>query len=341
MRILLVLFLLSPGILTHSQESNLKLTVNFSEDISDSVFLSINKKTYPAFVQGNSVVFNATVKEATRASIRFNKTNCLLIFYTDPGEMELITENFETSGRPCISQKELKGSKTEDVLSAFDKEHQKINRRFIAAAANKNLKQLSNNMIETYRHSFVSIDVIHRVKAELGKEWTETALNMIDDSISLPAKDHIMRTFMSDELLRKGNYIDFTQSDIDGFPFTLSSLKGKYVLLDFWASWCIPCRKENPKLKLLYEQYKEKGLEVIGVSLDTNEEKWKEAVEKDDLPWIHISDLKGFNNEISSTLGIRSIPTTILIDPEGKIVDFNLRGNELEKAIEKWLSNKD
>jgi thiol-disulfide isomerase/thioredoxin len=341
MRLPTLILLQFLGLFSLSQENNLKLTINFPEDINDSVFLSLNKKTYRVFAEGNSVVFNVHTEQASKAWLSMKKTKCLFIFYTDPGEIEITGEIFESDGKPCISRKKLKGGKTEDALADFDRERQKLKKKFVEKAAKEKLKELSLKMIRKYSSSQVSVDVIDRVYRELGKEWTESALDLIDDSISRPVNDYLMKSFRSDELMQKGNYIDFTQNDIEGSPFTLSSLKGKYVLLDFWASWCIPCRQENPKLKSLYEEYNERGLEVVSISLDDNENKWKAAVEKDGLPWIHISDLKGWNNEISSTLGIRSIPATILIDQEGRIVDFNLRGNQLEKAVAKLVSSTD
>lgn len=128
-------------------------------------------------------------------------------------------------------------------------------------------------------------------------------------------------------------FIDVSQARTDGKIVSLSSYKGKYVLLEFWASWCGPCRAENPNLKKEYELYKEKGFHVLGVSLDDNDAKWKKALEKDMLPWENISDLKGWNNAAAVQYGVRAIPANFLIDPQGKIIARNLRGEELSKAL--------
>ena len=126
---------------------------------------------------------------------------------------------------------------------------------------------------------------------------------------------------------------DFTQNDLNDKPFTLSSLRGKYVLVDFWASWCVPCRAENPNVVKAYAQLKDKNFEIVGVSLDQGKAAWAEAVRKDGLPWIHVSDLKGWKNEVAVMYGINSVPQNLLIDPNGQIIAKNLRGDELTQKL--------
>ena len=126
---------------------------------------------------------------------------------------------------------------------------------------------------------------------------------------------------------------DFTQKTPDGEDFQLSSLKGKVVLVDFWASWCGPCRKENPNVVRLYNKYKEKGFEVLGVSLDKTKDRWVQAIEKDQLTWNHVSDLKGWQNEVAQAYGVNSIPHTLLLDQEGKIIATKLRAHTLEQKL--------
>lgn len=131
----------------------------------------------------------------------------------------------------------------------------------------------------------------------------------------------------------------------EGKEIKLSSLKGKVVLIDFWASWCGPCRKENPEVVKVYNQFKDKtfkngkGFTVYGVSLDKNADAWKKAIEKDNLVWeTHVSDLKGWSAEGAQIYGVSAIPTNYLIDGEGTIIAKNLRGSDLEKALKKYLN---
>lgn len=127
--------------------------------------------------------------------------------------------------------------------------------------------------------------------------------------------------------------LNFTQNNTEGKPVHFSDFKGKYVFVDFWASWCGPCRAENPNVLKAYNKYKEENFTVIGVSLDEDGEKWKKAIKEDGMPWTQVSDLKGWQNEVSTYYGIRGIPSTLLVNPEGKIIAKNLRGQALQDKL--------
>ncbi len=126
---------------------------------------------------------------------------------------------------------------------------------------------------------------------------------------------------------------DFTLPDPDGKEISLSSLRGQYVLLDFWAAWCSPCRRENPVLVEAYKKYHSKGFEIMQVSLDKTREDWLNAIKQDKLTWIHVSDLKYWGSAAAKLYGIESIPANLLLDKEGKIIARNLRGAALESAL--------
>jgi peroxiredoxin len=130
---------------------------------------------------------------------------------------------------------------------------------------------------------------------------------------------------------------EFTQADTKGEPVALSSFKGQYVLVDFWASWCGPCRLENPNLLKNYRKFHSKGFTVLGVSLDEKKDKWLAAIRQDDLPWTQVSDLKGWKNEVAVQYGVEGIPMNFLLDKEGKIVARGLTGPSLEKQLEELL----
>jgi peroxiredoxin len=130
---------------------------------------------------------------------------------------------------------------------------------------------------------------------------------------------------------------DFTLNDPDGKPVQLSSLRGKFVLIDFWASWCGPCRQENPNVVRMYDKYKDKGFSIYGVSLDKEANAWKAAIKKDNLTWVHGSELKHWNSAVAQTYGVTGIPATYLLDKEGKVVAKNLRGAALEAKLAELL----
>ncbi|GDX52320.1 thiol:disulfide interchange protein [Bacteroidota bacterium] len=131
---------------------------------------------------------------------------------------------------------------------------------------------------------------------------------------------------------------EINMADVNGNNISLALLKGKYVLVDFWASWCGPCRAENPNVVAAYNNYKDKGFTVYSISLDDDKDKWKQAIAKDKLAWqYHVSELKGWESNIVHEFGINAIPTNYLIDKDGKIIASNLRGKELENILAQSL----
>jgi len=123
----------------------------------------------------------------------------------------------------------------------------------------------------------------------------------------------------------------------DGKSLSLASLKGKYVLVDFWASWCGPCRQENPNVVKAYNQYKDKNFTILGVSLDNDKAAWQQAIASDKLTWNHVSDLKGWESTTAAAYGVQAIPANFLLDKDGKIIAKNLRGEELDKKLAELL----
>ncbi len=163
-------------------------------------------------------------------------------------------------------------------------------------------------------------------------------VNQLDKAVSGYAKQ-----FELDQQLNKSLPNGKVMSDInlptpEGKNLALSSLKGKVVLVDFWASWCGPCRQENPNVVKAYNQYHSKGFDVFSVSLDEDKEKWMKAIQDDKLKWNHVSDLKGFSSSVCSQFGIGAIPFTVLIDREGKIIAKNLRGSKLDEKLQEVFS---
>lgn len=170
----------------------------------------------------------------------------------------------------------------------------------------------------------------------------EAALNELNKKI-MSFAPNVKTSFIAKELLKtvafykRGLIVgkkvsDFTQNDKDGKVVKLSDYRGKYLLLDFWASWCHPCRGENPNVLKAYNKFHPKGLEIVAVSLDEKKEAWLKAIAEDKLPWTQISDLKQ-RNEVADQFGVNAIPDNFLIDPNGVVIARGLRGEELEKKL--------
>jgi peroxiredoxin len=126
---------------------------------------------------------------------------------------------------------------------------------------------------------------------------------------------------------------DFTQPDINGNPVSLSQFKGKYVLVDFWASWCQPCRIDNPNVVRAYNEFKNKNFTILGVSLDQNKDAWQKAIQQDSLTWTHVSDLKFWDNAAATLYGVQGIPYNVLVNPQGEIIAENLHGEEIVQTL--------
>jgi thiol-disulfide isomerase/thioredoxin len=196
-----------------------------------------------------------------------------------------------------------------------------------------------DSFIFSHPDSYVALDAINSNKTMVIDEAT---FGQYYD----PLSKRVLASFTGKKLTEKyekakqialGKAVDFTQPDDNGNDFKLSSLRGKYVLVDFWASWCVPCRAENPHLLKAYKQLKDKNFEIVGISLDETKAAWLRAVKQDGMPWIQVSDVKGFKTEIAVKYGITAIPQNFLINPEGIIIAKNLRGEDVNEKISAFI----
>ncbi|MBE7176918.1 MAG: AhpC/TSA family protein [Mucilaginibacter polytrichastri] len=204
------------------------------------------------------------------------------------------------------------------------------------SALNAELNEVAGAFVKANPKSFVSVNLIDaNMMFHPDVEKVTALYNGLSDELknSSTGKD-IKKNLDIERNLMVGKVApDFTQKDSTGKDVKLSSLRGKYVLVDFWASWCGPCRGENPNVVKAYNKYHPKGFEIVGVSLDDKKEKWLQAVQQDKLTWLHVSDLKGWKNAVAGDYHIRAIPDNFLLDKDGKIVARGLRGEDLDKKL--------
>jgi peroxiredoxin len=203
----------------------------------------------------------------------------------------------------------------------------------------KNAFQQMKNFVTENQTPFVSLRVLEELDPESELEFFETTLQKL--AVKYPTVSFIKDMQSTIEGMKNtavgSNAPDIQLTNPEGQLVSLSSLKGKIVLIDFWASWCGPCRKENPNVVKMYEKYKGRGFEIYGVSLDKDKQAWLDAIEKDGLKWIHVSDLKFWQSDAAKLYNVSAIPMTVLLDKEGKIIAKNLRGKALEDKLNEVL----
>jgi len=312
--------------------------------------------TFLYFAGGNRIVdsvkvnmgqfkWNSTISEPVMVeTMLFNKH---FRFYAEPGKISITGDSYASI--------EVRGSKShedyldytkrledlaaqEDLLYAKwgkgSKEEQVILESAIAKLADSQMVRVEG-YIKEHPGTHLSMTLVREIATMGSYDQVNRIFGTLDLSLqNSEAGKHVANRL---KLLRRSELgmeiLNFTQNDIMGKPVKITDLRGKYVLIDFWASWCGPCRAENPNLKNAFNRYKNKDFTILGISLDEKEDNWKRAVKEDQLPWIQISEVNGLKNTVASYYGIVGIPSTLLIDPQGKIIARNLRGAKLDKKL--------
>jgi peroxiredoxin len=330
----------------------------FSQSASKGFEISGNVTGYP---DGTSVSFlnqqtNTPEKQATIEKGKFTikgqlpePSFIILIFADQPPAIPLFIDNSKIvikGEKNNLDGLSITGSKTETEYQEYSKAIKPYEQLF-AAGAEKDprsvaaVEKISEDFVKKYPSSYVDPIAIIRIMQTSDNVATADNLYKI---MSQSVKETNLAKYVNEQLaVAKINPIgseiaDFAETDTAGNRVKISSFRGKYVLIDFWASWCRPCRMENPNVVAAFNKYHQKNFTVLGVSLDQAKEAWLNAIKMDGLTWTHISDLKGWNNEVAAQFKITSIPQNILIDPKGVIIAKNLRGEDLNKKLEELFN---
>ena len=306
--------------------------------------------------EDNTFMTNLTVNEPGLYRINFfNKQLAFLVLDEKHDEVTVTADGNKPDG-----VLEINGSKDTEYLmevqkirAGIQKFAEEINPAFVKANQEGDQERMEDLQLQ-YMNKQKEINNLVKDKVrEMGNSLTALLVTQeLDpnedfsfmDEIAQKFEKSLPNSFFTRQLVERVNVLrklaigqvapDITLENPDGKMVSLSSLRGNYVMIDFWAAWCRPCREENPNVVALYKKYNSKGFEVFGVSLDRKKEDWLRAIEKDGLSWTHVSDLQYFNSAAAQLYNIQAIPATYLLDKEGKIIAKNLRGIALRKKLE-------
>ncbi|MEP6700288.1 MAG: TlpA disulfide reductase family protein [Bacteroidota bacterium] len=258
--------------------------------------------------------------------------------HTEFAKLNAQTKTFEDRMEPLYAKYSEYGkakdkanqSKVEEEIDAIDQEmKEKVYGEYVKQNTSSPLALYALQQYAGWNIDADKIEPIFNSLSEVNKNYPSAA--EFKENIDIAKKTGIGKMAM-----------EFTQNDTLGSPVSLSSFKGKYVLVDFWASWCGPCRSENPNVVKVFNKYKDRNFHILGVSLDRpgQKERWLKAIHDDKLDWTQVSDLKFWDNEVAKQYGIKAIPQNLLLDPEGKIIAKNLRGEELDQKLSEAIEGK-
>ena len=271
-----------------------------------------------------------------------------LIFNNEPPLIPIFLDNSEikiTGSKEQLSQLSITGSPAHDQYKLYSSSIAAYEQALSPDAAYDQLAldkiaEISENFVKKNPTSYVAaLAIIRLYQATQDGAMTQDLYKMVPPRVQFSdLGNYVFKLIEESKINPIGSVIsDFSQTDTAGNPVNIAAYRGKYVLLDFWASWCRPCRQENPNVVAAFDKFKNKNFTIVGISLDQNKKAWLDAIKMDQLNWNHLSDLKGWSNQVAAIFKVSSIPQNFLLDPDGRIIAKNLRGNALEGRLKVLL----
>lgn len=338
-------------------EFKVDATLKGIKDNSLAIITNENKIIDSARVFNEKVSFRGSISEPNNVVLRIDKTRNYKYFWLEANPINIIAEDGKfKEARITGSKLQLKDDEFEARIKPFqiladkidsyaEKNHKSLTSFQIDSLTtiyNKAEKDEENETMSFIReesNSVLSAYLLDFYSTTFEKDSVKVLYKNLNDSLKESKYGNSIKKFLNlnKELKIGDKYADLSLKNRNNEIKTISEIKSNYLLIEFWASNCGPCRVTNPKLVKIYQKYKSKGFEIYGISLDTNRKDWIKALEKDKLPWENVIDVKGFKGESTFTYGINVIPDNFLIDQKGNIIARKLWSKELEKKLEKLL----
>lgn len=289
----------------------------YLQRFDNKAFLTLDS----AEIKGGSFKFNKTLQLPELYGLTLNKKGNPLYVFLEEGKVNVALDTASYYKNSVVT-----GSVSNDQFTSYKKQ--------------RNVR--ISELIQQNPASIVSAYVLYRdFSYRLTPQEIQQNIQLLDPKLQETQYVAVLKDLIKVlSAVSIGNKApDFEGTTPEGKNIKLSDHFGKYLLLDFWASWCGPCRQENPNLVKSYEKYHDKGFDIFAVSLDKNKEAWLKGIKDDNLSWTHVSDLAFWQSAAAKLYGVRAIPANVLIDPNGVIVGRNLRGEALNKKLEELLGN--
>jgi peroxiredoxin len=310
---------------------NGKLTFNgMVDEPFNARVQTIDGKILILWIENKPINVTGNYKDFMFSKIEGSPLNSVMVKYRD--KQKLLDIERDSLMRRLI---QLMSSQTEEAKKEFKRIDTQVKQ------IDKNTYNIRVEGIVSEEPSLYTIKELFFLRNDFSKDSLKLLFDKFPEPLQKTKYGEVVKTYIENKTIEIGDhYIDIEGVNQEGQIVKLSQFKNKYVLLDFWASWCVPCRNENPNLVKVYNKFKDKNFEIVSFSKDSNIEAWKQAIKKDSLTWTNVVDKNGSYSKMFALYGVRGIPASFLINPQGNIIAKNLRGTSLEVKLDEEINKK-